>query len=196
MNLEPALLFHADTVQHPPTAPGVRKSIALHWWAGIFSRIWKYSVSASYNWDTVATCCPLSLWPRTGPWDADVPSTMPLSAINAEVTTVCQVSKSSCHPWRLSGVIAKFSHSFYSGVAKLPIFLHNHWSNDTGAMSCEPKQRFLCAMHLSSGSQGLLFPLYVSLKIYLLLVESSRKCTSQSELPSLLFYLYGLSDCL
>lgn len=122
MNLEPALLFHTDTVQHPPTAPGMRKSVPLHWWAGIFSRIWKYSVSASYNWDTMATCCPLSLWPRTGPWDADVPSTMPLSAINAEVTTVCQVSKSSCHPWRLSGVIAKFSHSFYSGGAKLPIF--------------------------------------------------------------------------
>lgn len=167
---------------------------------GFFSTLWKYRVSASYSWNTVAPSCPLSLWPKTSHWDADVTSTIPLSAVDAGSHNVPGVQKqlSSLKAIRYN---CKFSHSFYSEGTKLPILSNNHRSNDTGAMSClcEPNQNFLGAMHLSSASQGLFFPLYVSQKIHFLLVESSDEfywCTSQSELMSLLYYLYGLSGCL
>lgn len=125
-----------------------------------FSRVWNYSINATYWWGTMAPGYPLSTWPKIHHCDADVTCTIPLPAVDAESHNVPGVQKPSCHPWWLLGIIAKVSHSFSAQGAKLPILSSNHWSNDMVAMSClcEWNQQFLCPVHLSSGTRALFFP--------------------------------------
>lgn len=135
MSLEPSLLFSLVLALSsiPPLHLGWGGvSPALVGWG--FQQSMTVQGTASYSWDTLAPRYPLSRWPRTSHWDADVTSTIPYLQLMLEVT-MCQVCQSSCRPWRLLGIIDKFSHSFYSEGAKLSILSNKHWSNDRGAMS-------------------------------------------------------------
>lgn len=162
LSSKPALLFCANTGQLPTTAGGMSKGVAspCAWWTGVFWQIMKLQPKRHLPIRHRGLRWPLGTWPKTGHWGADVTCTAPLSAVEAGSHSLSGMHKSSCHPWWLLGIIAKFSHSFYARCAKLPLLSSNHWRNDTVAMSClcEQNQQFLCPVHLSPGTPPLFFP--------------------------------------